>query len=104
MSVAKVIEKTHNVLGDKPVYITFDIDGRDPIYAPGTGASEPAGPSFRDAQVMLRGMQGLDLIGADVNECAPPLDPTGNTALVAANLMFEELCLPADNVHRLSGR
>ncbi len=92
------------LLGDQPVYITFDIDGLDQIYAPGTGAPEPGGPSFRGAQVMPRPMQGLNLIAADVNECAPPLDPTGNTALVAANLMFEELCLPADSVHRRSGR
>ncbi|MFQ6023969.1 MAG: agmatinase [Acidiferrobacterales bacterium] len=104
IGVAEVIEKTRSVLGDGPVYITFDIDGLDPIYAPGTGAPEPGGLSIRDAQVILRGMQGLNLIGADVNECSPPLDPTGNTALVACNLMFEELCLLADAVRRRKGQ
>ena len=67
---------------------------------PGTGAPEPGGLTMRDAQVMLRGCQGLDLMGGDVCEVAPPLDPAGHTALNAANLMFEILCIVADAVAR----
>jgi guanidinopropionase len=53
---------------------------------------------MRDAQVMLRGLRGLQPIGGDVCEVSPPLDPTGHTALNAANLMFEILCVVADAV------
>jgi guanidinopropionase len=81
------------VVGDRPVYITFDIDGLDPSQAPGTPAREPGGFSMRDSQVILRGLSGLDVVGADVAEVAPPLDPVGLTATNAANLMFELLCL-----------
>jgi guanidinopropionase len=81
------------VVGDKPTYVTFDIDGLDPVYAPGTGAPEPGGLSMRDAQVILRGITGIDAIGGDMCEVSPPLDPSGHTALSGANLMFEILCL-----------
>ena len=80
--------------------MTFDIDGLDPVYCPGTGAPEPGGPTMRDAQVMLRGLRGLDLVGGDVCEVSPPLDPGGMTALNGANLMFEILCVVADAVAR----
>lgn len=93
-----VIEETRRVIGAGPAYVTFDIDGLDPVFCPGTGAPEPGGLSMRDAQVMIRGLKGLDLIGGDVCEVAPPLDPAGHTALNAANLMFEILCVVADSV------
>ena len=54
--------------------------------------------TVRDVQLLLRGMEGLDLVGADINEVSPPLDPTGNTAVVACNLMFELLCILAARV------
>jgi guanidinopropionase len=98
MGRAHVITEARRVVGEGPTYITFDIDGLDPIYAIGTGAPEPGGLSMRDAQVMLRGLRGLQLIGGDVCEVSPPLDPTGHTALNAANLMFEILCVVADAV------
>jgi len=94
------IAEARRVVGDGPTYITFDMDGLDPVYCPGTGAPEPGGLSMRDAQVMIRGLQGLDLIGGDVCETAPPLDPAGHTALNAANVMFEILCVVADAVAR----
>ena len=93
-----VIEETRRVVGDGPTYVTFDIDGLDPVYCIGTGAPEPGGLSMRDAQVMIRGLQGLNLIGGDVCEVSPPLDPSGHTALNGANLMFEILCVVADAV------
>ena len=84
------------MVGTGPTYVSFDVDGLDPVYAPGTGTPEVGGYTTHDAQRMLRGLQGLDLIGADVVEVAPPFDPSGNTALVGANMMFELLCLLAD--------
>jgi len=95
-----VIRECHRVIGDGPVYVTFDIDGLDPVFCPGTSAPEPGGLSMRDAQVILRGLMGLDVIGGDVCEVLPSLDPGGATALNAANLMFEILCLTADARHR----
>ena len=98
-----VIAESRKVAGDGPTYITFDMDGLDPVYCPGTGAPEPGGLSMRDAQVMIRGLRGLNLIGGDVCEVAPPLDPAGHTALNAANLMFEILCVVAEAVARRRG-
>lgn len=92
---AAVIAEIKRVVGDGPAYFTFDIDGLDAVYAPGTGVPEPGGMSMRDAQVILRSLTGLKIIGADVVEVAPPLDPTGITALNGANIMFELLCLVA---------
>ena len=96
-----VIEEACRVVGDRPTYVTFDIDGLDPVFCPGTGAPEPGGLTMRDSQVILRGLRGLHLIGGDVCEVSPPLDPAGHTALNAANLMFEILCIVADS---LAGR
>jgi guanidinopropionase len=92
---AQVIAAIRDVVGSGPAYLTFDVDGLDPTEAPGTGVPEPGGLSMRDSQVVLRGLTGLDIIGGDVCEVAPPLDPTGITCIAAANLMFEILCLIA---------
>jgi guanidinopropionase len=89
------IDRIRAVLGDGPVYVTFDLDGLDPTEAPGTPAREPGGLSMRDAQVILRSLNGLDVIGGDVCECAPSLDPSGLTATNAANILFELVCLVA---------
>lgn len=97
LGVAAVIKEIRRVVSDAPTYVTFDLDALDPSYAPGIGSPEIGGYSTRDAQVMIRGLDGVDIVGADVNELAPPLDPTGNTAIVAANLMFELLCVVAAN-------
>lgn len=104
MGRAKVIEEIRKTVGPGPTYITFDIDGLDPVYAIGTGVPEPGGLSMRDSQVILRSLVGLDIIGGDVCEVSPPLDPTGHTALNAANLMFEMLCVTADAVARKKKR
>jgi guanidinopropionase len=98
MGVKAVIEEARRVAGDGPTYISFDVDGLDPVYAPGTGTPEVGGITTLEAQMMIRGLSGLDLIGGDVVEVAPPFDPTGNTALVGATLMFEELCVIAEAV------
>ncbi len=95
MGRAAAIESIRRTLGDGPFYVTFDLDGLDPSQAPGTPAREPGGLSMRDAQVILRSLAGLRVIGGDVCECAPALDPSGLTATNAANLLFEIVCLLA---------
>lgn len=77
---------------ERPVYLSFDIDGLDPSVAPGTGTPEPAGLMTSQGIEVIRGCFGLNLIGADLVEVSPPYDTTGNTALLGANLLFEMLC------------
>jgi guanidinopropionase len=96
MGIDRVIEEARRVVGGGPTYISFDVDGLDPVYAPGTGTPEVGGMSTLDAQRLLHGLRGLNLIGGDVVEVAPPYDQTGNTALVGATMMFEIICLIAD--------
>jgi len=95
MGRAKVIETIHDSLGDAPVYISLDIDGLDPVHAPGTGVPEIGGLIPRDMQVIIRSLQGRDIVGADISEIAPCFDPTGITCVTGANLMFEILCVMA---------
>jgi guanidinopropionase len=104
LGAAKVIEITRRVVGDGPTYISFDVDGLDPVYAPGTGTPEIGGMTTREAQEVVRGLQGLNLIGGDVVEVSPPFDPSGNTALVGATFLFEIMCLLADAVARRRNR
>jgi len=99
-----VIAEAWRVVGDGPAYLSFDVDGLDPVYAPGTGTPEVGGLTTREALKMVRGMQGMDLWGGDVVEVAPPYDPLGNTAIVGGTFMFEILCLLADaHRHRTGG-
>ncbi len=96
IGVERVIQEARRIAGDGPTYISFDVDGLDPVYAPGTGTPEVGGYTTHEAQRMLRGLRGLDLIGADVVEVSPPFDQSGNTALVGATMMYEILCLLAE--------
>lgn len=91
-----VLEEARRVVGDGPTYVSFDVDGLDPVYAPGTGTPEVGGLTTIEAQLLVRGLRGLNLIGGDVVEVAPPFDPSGNTALVGATMMYEILCVLAD--------
>ncbi len=77
----------------QPVYLSFDIDGIDPSYAGGTGTPEIGGLTVPQALEIVRGCRGLNLVGADLVEVAPPYDPSGNTALLGANLLYEMLCV-----------
>ena len=88
-----IIKEARRIVGDKPTYLSFDVDGIDPTFTPGTGTPEIGGYTPAEAQRMLRSLKGVNFIGADVVEVSPPFDPLGGTALVAANLMFEILCL-----------
>ena len=96
LGVEGVVREARRVVGEGRVYVSFDVDALDPVYAPGTGTPEIGGLTTAMAQGMIRGLRGLDLIGADVVEVAPPFDPSGNTALVAVTMMFELLCLLAE--------
>jgi guanidinopropionase len=99
-----VMEEARKIVGDKPIYVSFDIDVLDPSIAPGTGTPEIGGITTREAQKMIRLLGGLDIAGADLVEVSPPLDPTGGTALTAATLMFELLCVLAESrATKLSG-
>jgi guanidinopropionase len=100
----QVIREIREAAAKGPMYLSIDVDGLDPSICPGTGYCEPGGLTMREMQMMLRGMQGIDLIGADVCEVSPMLDPSGNTALVAAHLLFEQLCILSEAVARRKGR
>jgi len=92
-SLAPLMEEVRERIGpDTPTYLTFDIDGLDPSVAPGTGTPEPGGLTASQGIEVIRGVWGLNLVGADLVEVAPAYDTTGNTALLAANLLFEMLC------------
>lgn len=92
---AAVMAEARALVGELPVYVSFDIDVLDPSVAPGTGTPEIGGITSREAQMMVRLLDGLDIVGADVVEVSPPLDPAGGTALVGATLLFELLCVMA---------
>lgn len=92
----KVVEEIRRIVGGAPAYITFDIDFLDPAFAPGTGTPEVGGPTSFEAQQLIRGLRGLNLVGADIVEVAPQLDPAITTSLTAANIMFEMLCVISD--------
>ncbi len=100
MGVDAVIAEARRVVGEQPAYLSFDVDALDPVYAPGTGTPEIGGLTTLQAQQLIRGLRGLNLIGGDVVEVSPPFDPSGNTALVAATLLFEILCVLAESVAR----
>ncbi|WP_027967171.1 agmatinase [Halomonas halocynthiae] len=99
-----VIDEIHRVVGDQKTYVSFDVDCLDPVYAPGTGTPEVGGLNTLEAQRMLRNLIGLNLVGGDVVEVSPPFDPSGNTALVGATMMWEILCVLANNIGRKGGR
>lgn len=82
-----------DIVGDKPTYISFDIDSLDPAFAPGTGTPEIGGLSTREALDILRSLKGLNIIGGDVVEVAPQYDATTNTAHAGAQMLFEILSL-----------
>jgi guanidinopropionase len=84
------------VIGTDITYVSIDIDGLDPSHCPGTPVPEIGGITPRDMQVILRALQGTDVIGADISEIAPCYDnASGITSIVAANLMFELVCIMA---------
>ena len=92
-SLAPLMEDIRAKIGDAPVYLTYDIDSLDPAYAPGTGTVEMGGLTTIQALEIVRGCAGLNIVGGDLVEVSPPYDPSGNTALIGANLLYEMLCV-----------
>ena len=88
-----IAAQAREIVGDSPVYLTFDIDALDPAFAPGTGTPVWGGLTSHQAAVMLRELAGIDLKGGDVVEVSPPFDTTGATAIAAAHVATELLCL-----------
>jgi agmatinase len=101
LGAATVAERIRARVGDRPAFISFDIDVVDPAHAPGTGTPEAGGPSAREMLAILRALRGIDFVGFDVVEVIPAYDPAGQTATLAANLAYEMLSLVA---LRRSGR
>jgi agmatinase len=93
LGIEAIVERAKAVVGDGPTYLTFDIDSLDPAFAPGTGTPEIGGLTTREAQAILRGLKGLDFVGADLVEVAPQYDATTNTAHAGAQMLFEILSL-----------
>lgn len=98
MGIEKVITEMRQVVGNGPVYISFDIDSLDPAFAPGTGTPEIGGLTTLEAQLLIRACSGLNIMGADMVEVAPSFDPSGNTALAGAGILFELLCVVCESV------
>jgi guanidinopropionase len=98
--VESIVAEARRVVGDGPTYVSFDIDSLDPAFAPGTGTPEIGGLTPIQAQALVRGLAGLNLVGGDVVEVSPPFDPTGNTALVGATILYEIACVLAGVVAR----
>ena len=92
---AEILEETRQIIGDRPAYVTFDIDSLDPAFAPGTGTPEFGGLTPIQAQTLVRGLDGLDLVGGDVVEVSPPFDYANITALAGATMAYELLCILA---------
>jgi len=94
--IDKVIADTRKILGDQPVYLSFDIDCLDPSFAPGTGTPVCGGLSSQQAIAILRGMCGINLVGMDVVEVAPAYDVGQITALAGATLAMEMINIYAN--------
>ena len=93
-SLAPLMASIREAIGpDTPTYLSFDIDGIDPAYAGGTGTPEIGGLNVPQALEIVRGCRGLNLVGCDLVEVSPAYDPSGNTALLGANLLYEMLCV-----------
>jgi len=100
-SLAPLMARVRECIGTShPTYITFDIDGLDPSFAAGTGTPEIGGLTVPQGLEIIRGCSGLNVVGGDLVEVAPPYDPSGNTALLGANLLYEMLCVMPGVRHR----
>jgi len=95
MGVADIVRLAREVVGEGPTYLSFDVDGLDPVFAPGTGTPEIGGLSTREALAIFHGLKGLNICGGDVVEVAPQYDPSTNTAQAGAQMLFEILSLMA---------
>jgi guanidinobutyrase len=92
-SLEPLMAEVREKLGGGPVYLSFDIDGLDPAYAPGTGTLEIGGLTTPQGIEVIRGCYGLDIVGCDLVEVAPIYDVSGMTSRIAADLIYEMLCV-----------
>jgi agmatinase len=92
---AALAAEVRRAVGDRPVYLSFDVDALDPAFAPGTGTPVPGGLTSREALALLRGLAGVRLVGMDVVEVCPALDQADRTCHLAAHLLYEGLALLA---------
>lgn len=92
-NLTEIGSQIRKTIGDHPVYVTYDIDSLDPAYAPGTGTPEIGGLTTPQALQLIHALQGIKVVGCDLVEVSPPYDPSGNTALTGANILFELLCI-----------
>ncbi len=90
---AETVRQIKAIIGDRPCYLTWDIDALDPAYAPGTGTPVWGGLTSAQAAAMLRGLAGINIVGGDVVEVSPPFDTTGATAIAGAHVATEILQL-----------
>lgn len=92
----EVMAEARQIVGNAPTYVSFDIDFIDPAYAPGTGTPEIGGPTSFEAQRCVRGLEGVNMVGADLVEVSPPFDASGGTAWLGCSILFELLCVLAN--------
>ena len=102
LGIPRVIEAVRETV-QAPIYLSLDIDAADPAFAPGTGTPEVGGFTSHQLLTLLRGLAGLEIVGFDLVEVSPPFDPSGITAILAANLAFEMLSLLALRRRRMEG-
>ena len=93
-----VMAEAREIVGDRPTYVSYDIDFVDPSFAPGTGTPEVGGPNSFEALLVARLLDGLDIVGADLVEVSPPFDPSGGTAFLGVSIMFELICVMAKSL------
>ena len=96
--VDEIIQEARCIVGDTPVYLSFDIDSLDPAFAPGTGTPEIAGLTTSEAIALIRGFRNLNFVGADIVEVSPPFDSGGLTSMTGATVMYELLCVLAEAI------
>ena len=89
------MEEACQIVGDTDTYISYDIDFVDPTFAPRTGTPEIGAPNSYQAVQVVRALDKINIIGADLVEVFPPFDQSGNTAFLGASIMFELLCVMA---------
>ncbi len=91
--IPDVMAEAREIAGSGPTYVSYDIDFVDPAFAPGTGTPEVGGPNSFQALQVVRELEGVNIIGADLVEVSPPFDQAGGTAWLAVSIMFELLCV-----------
>lgn len=96
--LSDVMQQAREIVGQKEIYVSYDIDFVDPTFAPGTGTPEIGGPNSFQAIEVVRALKDLNIVGADMVEVSPPFDTSGGTAFLGVTIMFELLCILAQRI------